>query len=98
MPGSCVDSCLAWRYDEILSRLRRAGARVAAVLCGHDHAGGYARDPASGTHHVCFQSPLEADGAQGLCHAIVDVHDDVMLLRGAGAQATMRLPLGELRA
>ena len=40
---------MLWDYEEALREIHRAGC-VVAVICGHDHAGGYHRDEA-GVHH-----------------------------------------------
>lgn len=113
LPGSCVDSCLAWNYEDILNVLHgrpnpnpnpnrgntkldtkkyeknEGNGGVVAVLAGHSHLGGFKTDEC-GIHHITFKSPLEAKG--GLCHAIIDVLEDSILIRGCGAQESMKLP------
>ena len=37
---------------------------VVAVLCGHDHKGGYHYDAATQVHHITLQSPLNR-GTEG---------------------------------
>ena len=63
---------------------------VVAVLCGHDHSGGYSQD-AAGVHHVTFPSPLTC-GGQELCHAHVDVHEDRLEIVGSGRVPSHVLP------
>ena len=83
-PNSCSPGTLLWNYEEVRGVLQRSGC-VVAVLCGHDHDGGYARDEA-GIHHVTFHSPLEV--AHEGCHATATVFDDRIEIVGAGAQVS----------
>ena len=53
--------------------------------------GGYVRD-ASGVHHLTFKAPLETPPPAG-CHAIVEVSEAALLVRGWGRQESRLLPL-----
>lgn len=88
-PGSCKDVCLVWNYAEVLAVLARH-ACVVAVLAGHDHDGGYARD-AAGVHHLTFPSPLNATEECREAHARIDFYADRMEVYGAGGVA-QRIP------
>lgn len=89
-PGSCRDICLIWNYQELLTILHKHG-NVVAYMAGHDHDGGYALDE-SGCHHITFRSPLEAQPPQG-CHALIDVHSNVIAVHGYGTQESYVLPM-----
>ena len=58
-PKACGGSTMVWDYPEALEVIgsEEAGGCVAAVLCGHDHFGGYFCDE-GGVHHCTFCSPL----------------------------------------
>ena len=74
--------------EAALELVRTQGAgHVVAVLAGHMHRGGYAKDE-SGVHHLTIPSPLNyAD-----CYGHVDVYDDRMEVRMCGSEAAARLP------
>lgn len=46
----------------------------------------------SGIHHLTFKAPLETPPPAG-CHAIVEVSEAALLVRGYGRQETRRLAL-----
>ena len=100
--GSSGGPSFMWDYDkalEILNSCRNEdGSRVVlAVLCGHDHGGGYYYDDGcddckdnnsetekstrSGIHHITVASPLNK-GADGSAYGIVRVFDDKMDIVG----------------
>jgi len=58
-PNACGGTTMVWDYPEALEVIgsEEAGGCVAAVLCGHDHFGGYFCDE-GGVHHCTFCSPL----------------------------------------
>jgi manganese-dependent ADP-ribose/CDP-alcohol diphosphatase len=87
-PDSCGPSTLLWNYQEVKEVLHAAGC-VVAVLCGHDHDGGYARD-SQGVHHCTFHSPLEVAPPRG-CHATATVFEDHIEVVGSGAQVSYTL-------
>ncbi|MEQ8766440.1 MAG: metallophosphoesterase [Planctomycetota bacterium] len=79
---------LLWNHAEVVRRLESSGV-VAAVFCGHDHAGGYAeRD---GIHHVTVNGMVEAPEKNAW--GIVEVHADRLELKGFGSQPSRTLPL-----
>jgi manganese-dependent ADP-ribose/CDP-alcohol diphosphatase len=80
-PQACEGTTMAFDYDEALEIVRESGRTVAMVFCGHDHAGGYHRDPETGTHHLTLCSPLNL-GTNGKAFGIVDVTDEHIELRG----------------
>ena len=51
---------------EVLQILAESAPCVAAVICGHDHKGGYYRCEASSVLHVTLRSPLNGGDAFGL--------------------------------
>lgn len=89
-PGACTDDCVLWNYEEVLRRIHAAGNTVVAVFAGHDHAGGYTRD-AAGVHHVTLAAPLETPPPLP-CHAVVEVHETALVLRGFGRLPSRLLP------
>jgi hypothetical protein len=82
---------MAWDFQQALDLLHAFPRCVAAVLCGHDHAGGYGEDE-HGVHHVTFPSPLNC-GASAECHAVVEVFDDRLVIGGRGICPKKELPL-----
>ena len=51
-------SCLVWNYQAVLDILQSYSDCVLSYLCGHDHGGGMAMDPA-GILHLTFPGVLE---------------------------------------
>ena len=80
---ACDGSTMAWDCDAALGVLGEPSLSgvVVAVLCGHDHKAGYARDAATGIHHLTLQSPLNR-GDDGACFGVVDVYEERLELRG----------------
>ena len=70
---------MLWDYEEALREIHRAGC-VVAVICGHDHAGGYHRDEA-GVHHLTLKSPLNR-GDEGSAFGSLQVYAGAMLVFG----------------
>lgn len=69
---------LVYDADEVLQLLHDEGAgHVVAVIAGHLHRGGYARDDA-GIHHITLPSPLNFDE----CYGHVDIYEDRLELAG----------------
>lgn len=77
-PAACDGTTLAWDYAEALQEIHRSGC-VVAVICGHDHAGGYHRDE-HGVHHLTLRSPLN-DGVDGAAYGVLDASADAIVLR-----------------
>jgi len=77
-PAACDGTTLAWDYAEALQEIHRAGC-VAAVIAGHDHAGGYHHDE-HGVHHLTLRSPLN-DGVDGAAYGVLDAAADAVVLR-----------------
>jgi manganese-dependent ADP-ribose/CDP-alcohol diphosphatase len=95
--GSASSSCLLWNHDEVMSICSKFAtsryfgkAGLVAVFAGHDHKGGFSIDD-DGIYHVTFPSPLEADDC--LAHAIVDIYQDVFVIRGSGAVQSRKLKI-----
>ncbi len=78
---------LLWNHAEVVARLEASGV-VAAVFCGHDHAGGYA--VREGIHYVTVHGMVEAPEKNAF--GIVDVWPDRLELRGFGKQPSRTLP------
>lgn len=72
--GAAAPAGLLWNAEELLALLQAHGC-CKAVFSGHDHQGGYARDP-SGLHHVVPCATLECDEGQpsfGTLHVSVSL-------------------------
>ena len=95
-PAACHGKTMAWDYDRALEAFRRHTC-VAAVLCGHEHKGGYAYDAASHTHHVTFRSPLNK-GNNGAAFGLVSFFDDHIEVRGGGPSLDDLVPLDKISA
>ena len=87
-PGSTEDSTLIWNYDKVLEVCHKYTC-VVAVMCGHDHTGGYALD-AHGVHHITFESPLECEVGE-MAYGLVVVREHGLRLCGAGKTKTRDL-------
>jgi manganese-dependent ADP-ribose/CDP-alcohol diphosphatase len=72
-PDACDGSTMVWDYEEAL-RILSEYDNVVAVICGHDHNGGYHRD-GQGVHHLTLKSPLNL-GEQGDSFGMMDVFMD----------------------
>ena len=70
---------MLWDYEEALREIHRAGC-VVAVICGHDHGGGYHRDKA-GVHHLTLKSPLNR-GDEGSAFGSLQMYARAMLVFG----------------
>ena len=70
---------MLWDYEEALREIHRAGC-VVAVICGHDHGGGYHRDEA-GVHHLTLKSPLNR-GDEGSAFGSLQMYAGAMLVFG----------------
>ena len=78
-PKACDGTTMVWDYDKALHEVHSAGC-VAAVVCGHDHKGGYHLDP-HGVHHITLCSPLN-EGDDGSAFGVLHMFADHMELRG----------------
>lgn len=80
---------LAYDYAEVLRILHQIGAgSVVAVLAGHYHQGGYARDN-KGIHHITLSAPL----THGESFGHLDVYEQQLVLTGTGGQSSYTLPI-----
>ena len=59
-PDCCRPDALVWNDTEILQLLGKYTC-VQAVFSGHDHDGGFVRDPVTGIYHVIPSAPIECD-------------------------------------
>eukprot|EP01065_Artemidia_motanka_P005308 TRINITY_DN12573_c0_g1_i2.p1 TRINITY_DN12573_c0_g1~~TRINITY_DN12573_c0_g1_i2.p1 ORF type:complete len:382 (+),score=117.63 TRINITY_DN12573_c0_g1_i2:66-1148(+) len=80
-PKACSGSTMVWDWQEALDICSKSGV-VTAVLCGHDHHGGYCWD-SNGMHHITFQSPLNK-GESATCYGVAELHWDRLDLLGPG--------------
>ena len=55
---------------------------VVSVFAGHDHSGGYWTR--NGIHYLTFPSPLNVSEDDTCAHAVVDVHQDKLVIHGYG--------------
>lgn len=90
-PEAATGTTMTWDFEEAAEAMEGLEGCVAAVLCGHDHQGGYVHDTKTGIHHVTFQSPLNC-GRADMCHATVEVFGDRLSIQGRGI-----VPSRELR-
>ena len=72
-PEACDGQTMLFDYDKALSAIDSFRC-VVAVLCGHDHKGGYFCDE-KGVHHLTFCSPLN-DGTDGAAYGLIDFASD----------------------
>jgi manganese-dependent ADP-ribose/CDP-alcohol diphosphatase len=88
-------STATWDFEQAMEIIHRYSC-VAAVLCGHDHPGGYVLDE-RGIHHVTFESPLNCSNGEA-CSAVVEVYDDRIEIRGLGLVTSRVLKLVGIEA
>ena len=88
-PGAANDSTLLWNYEKVMA-LIAAYSCVAALLCGHDHSGGYKNE--GGVHHVTVESPLECEVGDK-AYGLMLVGQDRLTLAGVGKTPSRDLPL-----
>lgn len=82
LPEASSHRTLVYDSEAALQIMREEGrGSVVAVLAGHLHRGGYARD-SSGIHHVTLQSPLNFER----CFGYIDAFEDRLELVGCGDQ------------
>ena len=77
--GACDGFTFIFDYEAALKAIDESGV-VVAVLCGHDHRGGYCCSE-GGVHHVTFQSPLNK-GTDGHAYGLVTVFPDKLEIKG----------------
>jgi manganese-dependent ADP-ribose/CDP-alcohol diphosphatase len=100
-PKACDGTTMLWDCDEVLRLIHDVGV-VAAVICGHDHNGGYHLDE-KGVHHLTLCSPLGKH--IGEAYGALEVHENHLqlssprltdLVGGSHGQAMGRLTLPPL--
>lgn len=79
--GGAEYCCLLWNYEEVLDIIHQSG-NVAAVICGHDHAGGYIIDE-TGVHHITLPSPLNCTENEEL-YGFINVYETSFQLNWTG--------------
>lgn len=83
-----------WNAEDVMEVLHEFAEVVSTVVAGHDHAGGYAVDPA-GIHHVTMNSPLTAEPVNAITKAknvpfgIIECHEDFAVLRCPSGRAVV---------
>eukprot|EP00999_Lentomonas_sp_LEN2_P003015 NODE_871_length_1142_cov_97.480788_g829_i0.p1 GENE.NODE_871_length_1142_cov_97.480788_g829_i0~~NODE_871_length_1142_cov_97.480788_g829_i0.p1 ORF type:complete len:327 (+),score=53.11 NODE_871_length_1142_cov_97.480788_g829_i0:120-1100(+) len=88
--GATKPSCTTWTAPDLLEQMElAAGPSLAAVFCGHDHAGGFATK--DGVHHITFPSPMLCAG-DAVAYGVAEVFPDRIELRGQGDVASRTLP------
>jgi hypothetical protein len=90
-----MGTCMVWDLPETKELLKDFEC-IKAVICGHDHSGGYTRDE-NGIHHITFPSPLNV-GSDGFCHGHIDVYDDGLEVTGRGLAKTLSLKFNSNKA
>lgn len=83
-----IRDAVVWNYREVLDILHSSKA-VVCCLYGHEHMGGYATDEA-GVHHCAVEAALEAPVGSA-SHAICEVFEDRIMMRGAGNVRTVEM-------
>jgi manganese-dependent ADP-ribose/CDP-alcohol diphosphatase len=101
LSAACGDNgslgCLGWNYPDALELLQQFNSTIAAVFSGHDHEGGFARDPVSGIPFVGVQSIFGAAEGQA-AHGVVEVYSDRIEFRGAGRVVRSRAEMRKQRS
>lgn len=92
LPEACRPEHLLWDYRQVLEILDSQPS-VAAYICGHDHAGGYAEH--NGVHHITLAGLVENELAT--CLRFVDLHRDDLVLRKPDGTADKKLALRKRR-
>jgi len=92
LAAASADWALLYNHEEIARLLESSGV-VVAYICGHEHAGGYAKQ--NGVHYVTIQGMVEAP-QNG--YAVVTLLEDRIEIRGTGAVPTRTLRLSPLRS
>ena len=77
-PKACDGATMLWDCDKALEIIAGGRGCVAAVVCGHDHRGGYFEE--GGVHHITLKSPLNEEHSSAF--GLVDVHPEHLELRG----------------
>jgi len=77
--GACHGTTMAWDYLEALEVIGAHAGVVAAVLCGHEHKGGYHYDAPSKVHHITVASPLN-EGASGEAYGAILIRESSLEL------------------
>ncbi|CAF0768189.1 unnamed protein product [Didymodactylos carnosus] len=91
-PSACNNMCLLWNYKEVLDILWQYDC-VIAVICGHDHDGGYFRDRKN-IHHLTFSAIVETNPNTN-AFATVHVYPDCLLIQGVGRISTYQIDCQE---
>ena len=91
-PEACDGQTMLFDYDKALSAIDSFRC-VVAVLCGHDHKGGYFCDE-KGVHHLTFCSPLN-DGTDGAAFGLIAFANDRLELHGP--ELASLLPVGRTK-
>ncbi|KAL1516015.1 hypothetical protein AB1Y20_002628 [Prymnesium parvum] len=97
-PDACDGTTMAHDFEQALQAIAEHPCTV-AVLCGHDHMGGYHKDE-QGVHHITFQSPLNR-GAEGHAYGVVTLHADRLEVRSPALGdllPSVKLPTAQLHA
>jgi 3',5'-cyclic AMP phosphodiesterase CpdA len=92
LAAACRPEYVLWNNDAILAILE-ANPSVAAVVSGHDHAGGYAEQ--RGIHHITLAGMVDAPEENA--YALVHLHADRIEIAGVGAVPSRTLPIREPR-
>lgn len=74
----CRPDGLAWNYKDILAVIHETNV-VQAVICGHDHDGGYGVDH-KGIHHIVPPAPIEAKEGDVNAFGHVEFHESYFQL------------------
>lgn len=88
-PRACDGTTMAWDYKEALDVVHASGV-VAAVVCGHDHKGGYHLN--AGVHHLTLRSPLNEPASEAF--GVLRAYRDRLEIRGPNLQHL--LPYGKV--
>ena len=68
-PAACDGSTMVWDYEDALHEIHRSGV-VMAVLCGHDHKGGFG--VVGGVPCVTAEAILDQRFPKPMCHQICE--------------------------
>jgi 3',5'-cyclic AMP phosphodiesterase CpdA len=87
LAAASADWALLYNHEEIRRIIESSGI-VVAYLCGHEHAGGYARQ--NGVYYVTIQGLVEAPQN---AYAVVTLLEDRIEIRGTGSVPSRTLCL-----
>ncbi len=75
----------------MLAVLAKHAGTCAAFVAGHDHSGGYGRDPSTGIHHLTLRGVVETVPGDD-AFATLTPFADGLFIRGYGREESRWMP------